>query len=82
LVIHIILHSIYRKETPEGLKSHLDLELEGGTTLGKVIELLGYADQIDHMLLVINGQIADRDDIPNDGDTVRIMPVISGGYPE
>lgn len=79
MVVHIILHSIYRKETPDGLQSHLDLELEEGTTLGRVIEILGYGDQFDNMLVVINGEIADRDDIPKEGNTVRIMPVMSGG---
>lgn len=44
--------------------------MEAGTTLSGVIELLGYEDQFDNMLVVVNGQIADRDDTPNDGDTI------------
>jgi sulfur carrier protein ThiS len=49
---------------------YLELEMEAGTTLSGVIELLGYEDQFDNMLVVVNGQIADRDDTPNDGDTI------------
>jgi molybdopterin converting factor small subunit len=65
--------------TPDGPQSHLDLELEEGTNLGQVVEILGYADQIDNTILVINGQVADPADILKDGDTVRLMPAISGG---
>ena len=64
--------------TPDGPQSHLNLELEEGTTLGRVIELLGFADQIDNML-VVNGQIADRGDSPKDADIVRTMLAMAGG---
>ena len=65
--------------TPDGPQSHLNLELEEGTTLGRVIELLGLADQIDNMLVVVNGQIADRGDTPKDADIVRTMLAMAGG---
>ena len=64
--------------TSDGPQSHLNLELEEGTTLGRVIELLGFADQIDNML-VVNGQIADRGDSPKDADIVRTMLAMAGG---
>jgi sulfur carrier protein ThiS len=65
--------------TPDGPISHLDLELEEGSSLGRVVELLEYTDQIEHMLLAINGKIAYREDILKNGDTIRIMPAMSGG---
>jgi sulfur carrier protein ThiS len=65
--------------TANGPQSHLNLELEEETTLGQMIEILGYADQIDNAILVINGVVADPADILKDGDTVRLMPAISGG---
>jgi sulfur carrier protein ThiS len=65
--------------TADGPQSHLDLDLEEGTTLDQVMKILGYADQIDNTILVINGQVADPADILKDGDTVRLMAAISGG---
>lgn len=70
MVIHSILHSVYRKMALDCPQRYLELEMEAGTTLNGVIELLGYEDQFDNMLVVVNGQIADRDDTPNDGDTI------------
>ncbi|TET97409.1 MAG: hypothetical protein E3J30_08995 [Anaerolineales bacterium] len=70
MVIHSILHSVYRKMDLDSPQRYLELEMEAGTTLSGVIELLGYEDQFDNMLVVVNGQIADRDDTPNDGDTI------------
>lgn len=40
---------------------------------------MGFADQIDNMLVVVNGQITDRGDIPKDADIVRTMPAMAGG---
>jgi sulfur carrier protein ThiS len=65
--------------TADGPQSHLDLDLEEGTRLNQVVEKLGYVDQIEHMILAINGVVADPEDILQDGDTLRIMPAISGG---
>lgn len=65
--------------TPDGPRSHLDLEVEEGTTLDQVIELLDDIDKIENVILAINGVVADFGEILKDGDTVRIMPAISGG---
>lgn len=79
MVITIHLHTILRRPTPEGLQDRLEMEVEEGTTLATVLQVLDLPLEDEAMLLVVNGKIADRQQELVAGDEVRFMPAISGG---
>ena len=66
--ITVHLHTILQRQTPEGLKRRLELELPQGTTL---------ADP--SFTLVVNGRIVELAYELKDGDIVNLMPALSGG---
>ena len=49
-----------------------------GTTIANIAQTLDIP-QKSHGLVLINGRHAQIDDIPKDGDSVTILPILSGG---
>ncbi len=78
MVVTVRLHSILRRETPQGVVDRLELELEPEATVASVLARLGLQAQA-RLLLVVNGELAHADQPLADGDEVRLIPAVSGG---
>lgn len=79
MIVTVHLHTILQRQTPEGLVDRLDVNLPSGVTLAGLLQQLEIELAPEYLLLVINGRVADLDDIIRDGDEVNLMPAISGG---
>jgi molybdopterin converting factor small subunit len=77
--ITVHLHTILQRQTPQGLKRRLELELPQGTTLADLLARLEIELSPDVMLLVVNGRIVELAYELKDGDIVNLMPALSGG---
>ncbi|MBN1149396.1 MAG: MoaD/ThiS family protein [Anaerolineales bacterium] len=77
IVVH--LHTILQRQTPQGLQRRLELETPPATTLADLLARLEIELSPDAMLLVVNGRTAELDYELRDGDTVNLMPALSGG---
>ncbi len=79
MIIHVRLHTILRRQTPDGIVDRLDLELDEGASVGGALERLGIQLQGRSVLLVLNGELVQRDVLLHDGDQLRLVPSVSGG---
>lgn len=79
MIVTVHLHTILQRQTPEGLVDRLDVNLPSGVTLAGLLQQLEIELAPEYLLLVINGRVADLDEIIRDGDEVNLMPAISGG---
>lgn len=79
ITITVHLHTILQRQTPDGLISRLDMEIPSGSTLADLLQYLAIDLEPEHLLLVINGRVADLDRSLHTGDQVNLMPAISGG---
>ncbi len=55
-----------------------DVIIEGNTSVGEAIDELGVARE-NEMILLVNGKLADWNTKLQDGDTLSILPGLSGG---
>ena len=79
LNVSVQLHTILQRQTPEGRLDRLEVELPDGSTLADLIERLEITLDPEDLLLVVNGRTAEMDRPLQDGDTVNLIPAISGG---
>lgn len=79
MIVHIRLHTILRRKTPEGIVDRLDLELGPEATVETVLSRLDITVQGRSVLFVLNGKIVDRAAKLVEGDELRLVPAISGG---
>jgi sulfur carrier protein ThiS len=79
MVVTVRLHTILRRQTPEGIVDRLMLDLDPGTTVAAVLEQLGIQLEGESILLVLNGRFVAPEVALADGDELRLVPAISGG---
>jgi molybdopterin converting factor small subunit len=79
MVVTVRLHTILRRETPEGVVDRLKLDLPTGTTIQSLVERLEIKLRGEALLLVVNGKIVKEDQVLAEGDEVRLIPAVSGG---
>ena len=77
--ISIRLHTILRRETPEGIIDRVTLDLPQGATVAEAVRQLEFPTRPRTMLLVVNGKIVPEDHVLAEGDELRLVPGISGG---
>jgi sulfur carrier protein ThiS len=77
--ITVRLHTILRRETPQGIIDRVTLELPDGATVGQAVERIDMPSRPRTMLLVVNGKIVQGDHVLSQGDELRLVPGISGG---
>jgi molybdopterin converting factor small subunit len=78
--ITVHLHTVLQRSTPEGLRSKLEMDVPDGTTIGDVYTALDLTLGVEHLLLMMNGKLAELDQPLADGDEVHFIPAMSGGY--
>ena len=79
MVVTVRLHTILRRETPEGVVDRLKLDLPIGATIQSLVERLEIKLRGEALLLVVNGKIVKEDQVLAEGDEVRLIPAVSGG---
>ena len=79
MVVTVRLHTVLRRQTPEGIVDRLTLELADGATVATALDHLGILVQGDLILLVLNGRLVLPEQALADGDDLRLVPAISGG---
>lgn len=77
--VTVHLHTILQCQTQDGMISQLEADLAPGSTLAMLLQHLEVELDPEHLLLAINGRVADLDRVLQDGDQVNLMPAISGG---
>jgi sulfur carrier protein ThiS len=77
--VEVRLHASLERIRP-GLKAGeaLPLELQEGTTVGRMVEALGIPKEGVHLVLV-NGRMRPLDHSLSDGDRVALFPPVGGG---
>ncbi len=77
VVVH--LHTILQRQTPDGLISLLEVQLPPDSTLADLLSFLNIELAPEHLLLAVNGRIAELNQVLSEGDQVNLMPAMSGG---
>ena len=76
-MVRLIVHGELRQYVPQKV-----VELHGeGRTIGELLSALGVPGEAA-AAYVLNGEQCERDARVHDGDTVEVLPAISGGAPE
>ena len=74
MIVTVYLHTILRRQTPDGKQERLDVTLLSGSTLADLIPDLGLEAAPRSMVMEVNGRPANSDYILHDGDQVRLKP--------
>ena len=77
--ITVRLHTILRRETPEGIVDRVELDLPEGSSVAQAVAQLAIERRPRTMLLVVNGKIVPEDRLLAEGDELRLVPGVSGG---
>ena len=77
--ITVRLHTILRKETPEGIVDRVEWDLPEGASVAEAVAQLAIERRPRTMLLVVNGKIVPEDRLLAEGDELRLVPGVSGG---
>lgn len=77
--ITVHLHTILQRQTPGGLISLLEVQLPPGSTLADLLKYLYIELEPEHLLLAVNGRVAELNQVLQAGDQVNLMPALSGG---
>ena len=74
MVVAVDLHTILRRQTPDGMQKRPGVTLLSGSTLADLIPDLGVAASPGSMVMEVNGRPAGSDHILHDGDEVHLKP--------
>lgn len=77
--ISVHLHTILQRQTSEGLVRHVEVYLPPESTVNDLLESLNLDLAREHILLVVNGRMAELTQELQEGDVVNLMPALSGG---
>ena len=77
--ITVRLHTILRRETPEGIVDRVELDLPESATVAEAVGRLEIKSRPRTMLLVVNGKIVPDGHVLAEGDELRLVPGVSGG---
>ena len=79
MVIEVHLHTILQRQSPDGRLSRLQVDLPSGSRLQDLLDTLHVELNLEDLLLVVNGRLAEEDRLLINGDVVHLIPAISGG---
>jgi len=77
--ITVYLHTILQKNTPEGPRHQIEMDIPDGATIGDVYTTLDLTLGVEHLLLMVNGKLVEFDQPLVGGDDVHFIPAMSGG---
>jgi len=79
LIVHVRLHTALQRVRAGGRTGALDLDLPPGANVRDALAALGLAPDPEALLLVLNRRMVDEDAPLTGGDTLDLIPAISGG---
>jgi molybdopterin converting factor small subunit len=82
LVITVKLHNVLQMVSASGRTSWMSLELAEGSVVGDALKALDIRWDPDNLVLGVNREQADPEKTLKNGDTLDIIPAVSGGSRE
>lgn len=79
ILVQVYLHSTLIKYSPDGTSRKLQVSIDTGSTLDDLINSLGIDQTEYHLLLAVNGKVAEESQLLEENDLVHLMMPISGG---
>ena len=79
MVIQVELHTTVQIQTSRGPVCCLQLALAEDATVGDALRALNIGLAPEHLLLVVNRQVAAMDTRLQDGDKLDLIPAMEGG---
>lgn len=79
MIVHVRLHTALQRVSADKRTGTLDLDLPSGASVRDVLAELGMAPDPEALLLVLNRRMVDEDTPLAEGDTLDLIPAISGG---
>ncbi len=79
MVIQVELHTTIQIQTPLGPVCCLQLALAENATVADALRALKIGLEPEHLLLVVNRQVAAPDRQLHDGDKLDLIPAMEGG---
>lgn len=77
ILVH--LHTVLQRHSPAGRVSELTVDLPADSTVLDVIAHLEISMAPRHMMVLVNGRVSKPEAMLEEGDTVNLIPAISGG---
>ncbi len=77
--VDVYLHTILQRHTATGLQKQLQVSLPDGSKMGDLLHSLKIDLDPEYLLLVVNGKVVELDHVLQNGDSINLMPAISGG---
>ena len=79
IFVQVYLHSTLIQYSPDGVSRKLIMSLDRGSTLNDLMDTLGIDQSEHHLLLAVNGKVAEESQVLEKNDSVHLMMPISGG---
>lgn len=79
LRVTVHLHTTLRRLTPAGPLAQIELNLAPGATIADVLRVLEIALDPAALILVLNHHVVSESALLTSGDTLDLIPAISGG---
>lgn len=79
MIIHVRLHTALQQVSAAGRTGQLEFDLPPGACVRDVMHRLNMVAGDEALLLVLNHRTAGLDTTLVDGDTLDLIPAISGG---
>ena len=79
MIVSVHLHSTLQRQTSQGLLRQMQVELPEGSSLAELMRRMEIIADPDDLLLVVNGRVAETNQVIFDNDEVHFIPAISGG---
>ncbi|MBI4926483.1 MAG: MoaD/ThiS family protein [Anaerolineae bacterium] len=77
--MHVHFHTLLQQVTPQGRRTHLDMHLPAGATVGDALARLALTYDPEALALVVNRREVEPDHPLQDGDRLDLIPAIAGG---
>lgn len=79
MIVHVRLHTALQQVSAAGRNGRLELELPPGARVNDALARLHLVANDEALLLVLNRRPVGADAPLEDGDTLDLIPAISGG---
>lgn len=79
MIVHVRLHTALQQVSAEGRTGALELDLPPGACVRDALAALGLVPDPEALLLVLNRRMVDEEEPLVEGDTLDLIPAISGG---
>jgi len=79
LIVHVRLHTALQRVSADGRTGTLELDLAPGACVKDVLHRLNLVTDDEALILVLNRRMVEPETVLVEGDTLDLIPAISGG---